>query len=56
MLQYFEAVSYRRCIAEDESGKPRLTLTLPDRGALENVAQILARLVAAGSAMQTENG
>lgn len=35
------------CIAEDESGKPKLTLTLPDRGALENVAQILARLVAA---------
>jgi len=36
------------CVEDDPSGKPRLTITLPDRGALENLAQTLARLLAAG--------
>jgi hypothetical protein len=36
------------CVDEDASGKPRLTVTLPDRGALENLAQTLAKLLAVG--------
>ncbi|MGH7140394.1 MAG: helicase, partial [Pirellulales bacterium] len=36
------------CVEEDGDGRPRLTVTLPDRGALENLAQTLARLLAAG--------
>lgn len=36
------------CVEENGDGKPRLTVTLPDRGALENLAQTLARLLAAG--------
>ena len=34
------------CIDEDTAGKPRLTVTLPDRAALDNLAQTLARLLA----------
>ena len=36
------------CVEEDQAGKPRLTVTLPDRGALDQLAQTLARLLAAG--------
>jgi superfamily II DNA/RNA helicase len=36
------------CVEENGDGKPRLTLTLPDRSALENLAQTLATLLAAG--------
>ncbi|HEX4144741.1 MAG TPA: DEAD/DEAH box helicase [Pirellulales bacterium] len=35
------------CLDADETGKPRLTVTLPDRGVLENLAQTLARLLVA---------
>jgi hypothetical protein len=38
------------CVAEDESGQQRLTLTLPNRQALDSLAQTLARLLVAGSA------
>jgi SNF2 family DNA or RNA helicase len=33
------------CVDEDQAGKPRLTVTLPDRGALDQLAQTLARLL-----------
>lgn len=36
------------CVDEDQAGKPRLTVTLPDRGALDQLAQTLARLLVAG--------
>jgi hypothetical protein len=36
-----------QCVEEDSSGKPRLTITLPDRGALDTLAQTLARLMLA---------
>ena len=36
------------CIEQDPSGRPRLTVTLPDRGALDSLAQTLARLLLAG--------
>ncbi len=36
------------CVDEDAGGKPRLTVTLPDRSALDNLAQTLAALLAAG--------
>lgn len=36
------------CVDEDGAGKPRLTVTLPDRSALDNLAQTLAALLAAG--------
>jgi superfamily II DNA or RNA helicase len=39
------------CVEEDAAGKPRLTVTLPDRAALDHLADTLARLLAAG---QTE--
>jgi hypothetical protein len=38
------------CIEEDPSGKPRLSVTLPDRQALDALAQTLARLLAVGGA------
>ncbi|HEV3023979.1 MAG TPA: DEAD/DEAH box helicase [Pirellulales bacterium] len=38
------------CVEEDASGKPRLTVTLPDRSALEGLAQTLAKLLAVGEA------
>jgi hypothetical protein len=34
------------CVEEDAAGKPRLTITLPDKSALENLAQTLAKLLA----------
>lgn len=34
------------CVEQDADGKPRLTITLPDRGALEGLAQTLAKLLA----------
>jgi hypothetical protein len=33
------------CIEDDASGRPRLTVTLPDRGALDSLAQTLAKLL-----------
>lgn len=36
------------CVEADPTGKPRLTITLPDKSALENLAQTLARLLAVG--------
>jgi superfamily II DNA or RNA helicase len=36
------------CVDEDPSGSARLTLALPDRGALDHLAQTLARLLVAG--------
>ena len=35
------------CVEDDPTGKPRLTITLPDRAALENLAQTLAQLLTA---------
>jgi len=36
------------CVNQDEAGKQQLTVTLPDQGALDNLANSLARLLAAG--------
>jgi superfamily II DNA or RNA helicase len=36
------------CVDEDPTGKPRLTVTLPDKSALDNLAQTLAKLLAVG--------
>jgi hypothetical protein len=36
------------CVAEDAAGTPRLTVTLPDRAALDHLADTHARLLAAG--------
>ncbi|HUY89851.1 MAG TPA: SNF2-related protein [Pirellulales bacterium] len=36
------------CVEDGGDGKPRLTVTLPDRAALESLAQTLATLLAAG--------
>ena len=36
------------CVEEDASGRPRLTVALPDRSALDSLAQTLARLLLAG--------
>jgi superfamily II DNA or RNA helicase len=38
------------CVQDGGNGAPTLTITLPDRGALENLAQSLAKLLAAGAA------
>jgi ERCC4-related helicase len=37
------------CVEHDANGKPRLTVTLPDNGALEGLAQTLAKLLALGT-------
>ena len=37
----------RSCVDEDRTGKPRLTVTLPDGGSLDHLAQTLARLLVA---------
>ena len=37
------------CVEEDESGRQRLTITLPDRRAIDALAQTLARFVAMGN-------
>jgi hypothetical protein len=34
-----------QCAAEDSAGKPQLTFTLPDRAALDGLAERLARLM-----------
>jgi superfamily II DNA or RNA helicase len=36
------------CVEEDQNERPRLTLTLPDRGALDHLAQSLAQLLVVG--------
>jgi hypothetical protein len=36
------------CVQDDPSGRPRLTVTLPDRRALDTLAQTLARLLGVG--------
>jgi hypothetical protein len=36
------------CVEEDGDGRPRLSVTLPDRGALDALAQTLARLMLVG--------
>jgi len=36
------------CVNQDETGKQQLTVTLPDKAALDNLASSLARLLAAG--------
>ena len=43
-----EEISQRlgRCIEEDDSGRPKLTVTLPNRESLDNLASSLARLLA----------
>jgi hypothetical protein len=41
------------CVDEDGSGKPRLTITLPDKASLDNLAATLAKLLALGSASQS---
>ncbi|MDZ4821490.1 MAG: DEAD/DEAH box helicase [Planctomycetota bacterium] len=41
------------CVDEDPSGKARLTVTLPDRGTLNQLADTLARLLVAGKAGDT---
>ncbi len=41
------------CVDDDPTGKPRLTVTLPDRSALESLAQTLAQLLAAGAPATT---
>ncbi|MDR3637163.1 MAG: hypothetical protein P4L84_25390 [Isosphaeraceae bacterium] len=38
----------KACVEPDPSGEPRLTITLPEAGALEGPAQALAKLLAAG--------
>ncbi|MGI8978041.1 MAG: DEAD/DEAH box helicase [Pirellulaceae bacterium] len=38
-----------QCVDQDASGKPRLTITLPDKAALDNLAQTLAKLLAIGA-------
>ena len=37
------------CVEDDSAGKPRLTITLPDRAALDSLAQTLAKLLALGT-------
>jgi SNF2 family DNA or RNA helicase len=38
----------RACVDENATGQPRLTVTLPDRASLDQLAQTLARLLAVG--------
>jgi hypothetical protein len=44
--------SLAQCAEEDEQGRQRLTITLPDRGMLDSLAQTMARLLVVG---QDEN-
>ena len=44
------------CVEEDAAGRPRLTVTLPDRAALDHLAETLARLMAAGQAAPKDAG
>ena len=43
-----------QCVEEDEEGQQRLTVTLPNREALDNLANTLARLLTAGKASEGE--
>jgi hypothetical protein len=43
-------------VDEDPAGKPRLTVTLPDKSSLENLAQTLARLLAIGNSEPSNGG
>jgi hypothetical protein len=36
------------CIQQDDDGRQRLTVTLPDRAALDKLADSLSRLLAVG--------
>jgi superfamily II DNA or RNA helicase len=36
------------CVEDDSSGRPRLTLSLPDRSALDRLAETISRLLVAG--------
>ena len=40
------------CVDDDGAGRPRLTITLPDKAALDNLAATLAKLLALGGASQ----
>jgi SNF2 family DNA or RNA helicase len=42
-----------QCIEEDSSGRQRLTVTLPDRAALDKLSTALARLLAVGEGART---
>ncbi len=44
------------CVDDDGAGKPRLTITLPDKAALDNLAATLAKLLALGSSPQPTAG
>jgi hypothetical protein len=44
------------CVEQDRSGKPRLTITLPDKGALQGLAQTLAKLLLLGNAGNGQQG
>jgi SNF2 family DNA or RNA helicase len=41
----------KACVEENADGQPKLTVTLPDRGALDQLAQALARLLTVGGAV-----
>jgi superfamily II DNA/RNA helicase len=41
------------CVENDPTGKPRLTITLPDKSALDNLAQTLAKLLSTGEAVKS---
>ena len=41
------------CVDQDAEGKPRLTITLPDKSALDGLAQTLAKLMALGNVSQS---
>ncbi len=44
------------CVEEDSAGRPRLSVTLPDRRALDTLAQTLARLIAVGNTANKSAG
>ena len=41
-----------QCVEEDAAGQQRLTVTLPDRAALDNLADSLARLLSVQESKQ----
>ena len=49
MLEQRIGRAHRQCVETDADGRPRLTVTLPDRSALDGLAQTLARLLAGTS-------
>ena len=46
---------FEDCVTKDDSGKPTLTLTLPDDAALQNMTKALAALVAYGNGGSSQN-